>query len=100
MVEAAGYAPKIIEYLKAGWTRDQISDLAREAGIPLRDLLRVNGTSAADLGLTDPSATDEQLLDAMVEHPILVNRPVVVTPLGARLCRPKELVLDLLEPRP
>lgn len=100
MVEAAGYAPKVVEYLKAGWTHDQIKELAREAGVPVRELLRDKGTPAADLGLTDPSVGDAQLVDAMVANPILVNRPIVVTPLGVRLCRPSERVLDLLERRP
>ncbi|MBU4434229.1 MAG: arsenate reductase (glutaredoxin) [Alphaproteobacteria bacterium] len=100
MVQAAGYAPKVIEYLKAGWTHDQLRDLAGEAGVPLRDLMRDKGTPAAELGLLEPGATDEQILDAMVEHPILVNRPIVVTPKGVALCRPSEKVFPLLDKAP
>lgn len=100
MVEAAGYTPKVVEYIKAGWTHDQIEELAHEAGVAVRELLRDKGTPAADLGLTDPSVSDARLVDAMVTNPILVNRPIVVTPLGVRLCRPSERVLDLLERGP
>lgn len=100
MVEAAGYAPKVVEYLKAGWTREQLRELAGEAGLSLRALMREKGTPAAELGLLDPAATDETILDAMVEHPILVNRPIVVTPKGVALCRPSEAVFPLLEKAP
>lgn len=100
MVQAAGYAPKVIEYLKAGWTHDQLRDLADEAGVPLRDLMRDKGTPAAELGLLEPGATDERILNAMVEHPILVNRPIVVTPKGVALCRPSEKVFPLLDKAP
>lgn len=100
MVEAAGYAPTVIEYLKTGWTREQIETLAREAGVTPRDLLREKGAPAREMGLLDPSVTDAALIDAMVQAPILVNRPIVVTPKGAALCRPSEKVLDLLETRP
>ncbi len=100
MVEAAGYAPKIIEYLKAGWSHDQLRELAGEAGLTLRQLMRENGTPAAELGLLAGAATEDQILDAMVAHTILVNRPIVVTPKGAKLCRPSEVVLDLLDRRP
>lgn len=100
MVEAAGYAPKIIEYLKAGWSHDQLRELAGEAGLTLRQLMRENGTPAAELGLLAGAATEDQILDAMVAHTILVNRPIVVTPKGAKLCRPSEVVLDLLNRRP
>ncbi|MDI1366172.1 MAG: arsenate reductase (glutaredoxin) [bacterium] len=100
MVQAAGYAPKVIEYLKAGWTHDQLRALADEAGVPLRDLMRDKGTPAAELGLLEPGATEEQILDAMVEHPVLVNRPIVVTPKGVALCRPSEKVFPLLDTTP
>ena len=100
MVQAAGYAPKVIEYLKAGWTHDQLRDLADEAGVPLRDLMRDKGTPAAELGLLEPGATDERIRNAMVEHPILVNRPIVVTPKGVALCRPSEKVFPLLDKAP
>ena len=100
IAQAAGYAPTVIEYLKAGWTHDQLLDLAREAGVTLRDLMRDKGTPAAELGLLAPEATDEQILNAMVEHPILVNRPIVVTPKGVALCRPSERVFPLLDKVP
>jgi len=100
MVEAAGYAPKIVEYLQAGWTRDQLRELAGKAGLTLRQLMREKGTPAADLGLLADGVAEDRLLDAMVEHPILVNRPIVVTPRGVKLCRPSEVVLDLLDRKP
>ena len=100
MVEAAGYAPKVIEYLKAGWTHDQLKELAAEAGLSLRELMREKGSPAAELGLLDASATEDQILAAMVEHPILVNRPIVVTPRGVALCRPSEKVFPLLDKAP
>jgi len=100
MVEAAGYAPVVVEYLQAGWSAEQLRDLAARAGLPLRDLIREKGTPAQDLGLLAEGVSDERVLDAMVEHPILVNRPIVVTPKGVALCRPSELVLDLLDRRP
>jgi arsenate reductase len=100
MVEAAGYGPQVIEYLKAGWTRPQLKDLLRRMGAKPRDILREKGTPAADLGLLDPSASDDQILQAMIVDPILVNRPIVVTPKGVALCRPSERVLDLLDRKP
>lgn len=100
MVQAAGYAPQIVEYLKAGWTREQLQDLAAKSGGSLRALMREKGTPAEALGLLADDVTDDRLLDAMVEHPILVNRPIVITPKGVKLCRPSELVLDLLDRKP
>ena len=100
MVEAAGYAPQVVEYLKAGWTREQLQDLAARSGGSLRALMREKGTPAETLGLLADDVSDDRLLDAMVEHPILVNRPIVVTPKGVKLCRPSELVLDLLDRKP
>jgi len=100
MVQAAGYAPQVVEYLKAGWTREQLRDLAARSGGSLRALMREKGTPAETLGLLADDVSDERLLDAMVEHPILVNRPIVVTPKGVKLCRPSELVLDLLDRKP
>ncbi|MEJ2816086.1 arsenate reductase (glutaredoxin) [Caulobacter sp. CCG-8] len=100
MVRAAGYAPQVVEYLQAGWTRDQLRDLADRAGLTLRQLLREKGTPADELGLLAEGVDEARLLDAMVEHPILVNRPIVVTPKGVKLCRPSEEVLDLLDRRP
>lgn len=100
MVQAAGYAPQVIEYLKTGWTREQLQDLAARSGGSLRALMREKGTPAEALGLLADDVSDDRLLDAMVEHPILVNRPIVVTPKGVKLCRPSELVLDLLDRKP
>lgn len=100
IIRAAGYAPSVIEYLKAGWTRPQLEDLIAHMGGRPRDLLREKGTPAAELGLLDPSVSDDQILDAMVAHPILVNRPIVVTPRGVKLARPSEAVLDLLDRKP
>ena len=100
MVEAAGYAPQVIDYLEAGWTRAQLEGLLARMGAGPRDILREKGTPAAELGLLDPSAGDDDMLAAMVRHPILVNRPIVATPKGVRLCRPSEAVLDLLDREP
>ncbi|PVM92430.1 arsenate reductase (glutaredoxin) [Caulobacter radicis] len=100
MVEAAGYAPTVVEYLQAGWTRERLLDLSARAGLPLRDLIRDKGTPAEALGLLAADVSDERILEAMVADPILVNRPIVVTPKGVALCRPSEAVLDLLEQRP
>ena len=100
MIRAAGYEPTVIEYLQAGWTRPQLEGLLAAMEARPRDVLREKGTPAAELGLLDPSKTDDQILDAMIEHPILVNRPIVVTPNGVRLSRPSEAVLDLLDRRP
>lgn len=98
LIRAAGIEPVVIEYLKAPPSRGTIRSLARATGQPLRALIREKGTPYADLGLSDPALTDDQLLDAIEAHPILLNRPIVVTPKGARLCRPSEAVLDLLPP--
>jgi arsenate reductase len=100
MIQAAGYAPTVIEYLKVGWTRPQLDDLIARMGVSPRDLLRDKGTPAAALGLLDPGATDDVILSAMVATPVLVNRPIVVTPRGLRLCRPSERVLPLLDRPP
>jgi arsenate reductase len=100
MVRAAGYAPSVVNYLQAGWTADQLRDLADRAGLAVRDLLREKGTPAAELGLLDGAVSEDRLLEAMVAHPILVNRPLVVTPKGVGLCRPSEAVLDLLDRKP
>ncbi len=96
MIRNAGIEPVIIEYLKTPPSRSTLKDLIARAGLTVRAALREKGTPYADLGLGDPSVADEQLLDAMQEHPILINRPLVVTPLGVRLCRPSEVVLDIL----
>jgi arsenate reductase len=95
-IRAAGYEPTVVEYLKAGWTRPQLEGLFRKMGVRPRDVIRKKGSPAAELGLLEPGATDDQILDAMVAHPILVERPIVVTPRGAKLTRPAERVTDLL----
>jgi len=100
MIEAAGYRPEIVDYRSVGWTREQLGALMAAMGAAPRDLLRAKGTPAAELGLIDPSASGEAILAAMLEHPILVNRPIVVTPKGTRLCRPSEAVLPLLDKVP
>ncbi|MDG2530496.1 arsenate reductase (glutaredoxin) [Caulobacter endophyticus] len=100
MVQAAGYAPQVVAYLEVGWTHDQLRDLAGRAGLTFRELMREKGTPAAELGLLADGVGEEAILDAMVEHPILVNRPIVATPRGVKLCRPSEAVLDLLDRRP
>ena len=100
MVRAAGYEPEVVEYMKTGWTRKQLSHLLAAMHLRPRDVMREKGTLAAELGLLDSTATDDQILDAMVEYPVLVNRPIVVTPKGTKLSRPSEAVLDLLEGQP
>lgn len=99
LIRNAGIEPHVIEYLKTTPTRDMLRQLAARAGIAVRDLLREKGTPYAELGLGDPSLTDDQLLDAIGLHPILLNRPLVVSPRGVALCRPSEAVLDLLPPQ-
>lgn len=96
MIRNSGVEPTVIEYLKTPPSRETLADLIGRMGIPVHALLREKGTPYAELGLDDPSLTDDQLLDAMMEHPILINRPIVVTSLGVRLCRPSERVLDIL----
>ena len=100
MVEAAGYRPEVVEYLQAGWTPDQLGALFAEAGVTPREALREKEAVAAERGLLDPAASDAAILAAMVEHPVLVNRPIVRTPKGAAMCRPSERVFDLLERTP
>jgi arsenate reductase len=100
MIEAAGYRPEIVDYRSTGWTRPQLGALMAAMDATARDLLRGKGTPAAELGLLDASASDEAILAAMLAHPVLVNRPIVVTPKGTRLCRPSEAVLALLDKVP
>jgi len=97
LVEAAGYAPEIIPYLDTGWTRPQLLGLFAAADLTARTALRITKSPANELGLLDPSVPDEALMEAMLAHPVLVNRPIVCTPRGVRLCRPSEFVLDLLD---
>ena len=96
LIRNAGITPHIVEYLKTPPSREVLSDLIRRMGVPVRALLRRKGTPYDELGLDDPALTDDQLITAMLAQPILINRPIVVTPLGVRLCRPSETVLDLL----
>lgn len=100
MVRAAGYEPEVVEYLKAGWTVPQLKALLADMGASPRDILRVRGTPATELGLDQPGVSDETILAAMAEHPILVERPIVATPKGTALARPSEKVLPLLEREP
>jgi arsenate reductase len=97
IIESAGYAPIIIEYLRTGWTRPQLLGLFAAASLTPRTALRETKSPAKELGLLDPAVSDDDLLTAMLEHPVLVNRPIVCTPKGVRLCRPSETVLDLLD---
>ncbi|KMO19228.1 arsenate reductase (glutaredoxin) [Methylobacterium indicum] len=96
MIRNAGIEPHVVEYLKTPPTREMIRALARRAGLPIRALLREKGTPFAELGLGDPALSDDRLLDAVAAHPVLLNRPLVASPKGVRLCRPSEAVLDLL----
>lgn len=96
LIRNSGEEPRIIEYLKHPPSRQELEDLVQRMGIQVRDLLREKGTPFKELGLDDPKWSDDQLLDFMLQHPILINRPIVVTPLGVKLCRPSETVLDIL----
>ena len=100
ILEAAGYKPTIVEYLKTGWTRPQLLGLFAAAGLSPREALRVSKSPAEALGLTQQGVDDDTLLAAMEKDPILVNRPIVCTPKGVRLCRPSDQVLDLIETWP
>ncbi len=97
MIRASGEEPVIIHYLETGWTRPQLQALFAVAGLTPRDALRTSKSPAEDLGLLDQSVSDEALLDAMIEHPVLVNRPIEPSPKGVRLCRPSEEVFELLD---
>ena len=99
LIRNAGVEPHVIEYLKTPPSRTMVAALAARAGVSLRSLLREKGTPYAELGLADPTLSDEALLDAIDAHPILLNRPIVATPKGVRLCRPSEEVLELLPPQ-
>ncbi len=100
IVSAAGYQPTIVNYLETGWSRPQLLALFAGASLRPRMALRETKSPAVELGLLDTDVTDEALLDAMLVHPILVNRPFVVTPKGIKLCRPSETVFDLLDRLP
>ena len=96
MIRQSGADPTVIEYLKTPPSRERLVELIREMGISARDLLRRKGTPYEELDLDDPNLGEDALIDAMMQHPILINRPIVVTPLGTKLCRPSEAVLDIL----
>ena len=100
MIRAAGYEPKVVDYLETGWTRPQLAALLAAMGSTPREILREKGTPAAELGLLPAGVPDDKILDAMVAHPVLVNRPIVETPKGTALARPSERVLDLLDRQP
>jgi arsenate reductase len=100
MIEAAGYVPIVVEYCNVGWTRPLLDELFAAMGAKVRDVLREKRTPAAELGLLDSSVSDDAIVEAMVKHPILVNRPIVVTPKGTKLCRPSKVVLELLDRKP
>jgi arsenate reductase len=100
IIRKSGVEPTIIEYLECGWTRPQLLALFAAANVTLRQALRVSKSPAEALGLTDLAVGDAAILDAMCVHPVLVNRPIVATSLGVRLCRPSEIVLDILDPLP
>jgi arsenate reductase len=97
MIRASGEQPEVIEYLKTPPDRARLIALIQAMGISVRALLREKGTPYAELGLADPKWSDDELIDFMLAHPILINRPIVVTPKGTKLCRPSETVLDLLD---
>ena len=99
LIRNSGEDPKVIEYIKTPPDRATLVGLIQDFGMPVREVLRQTDTPYDELGLGEPKWTDEQLIDFMLQHPILINRPIVVTPLGARLCRPSEAVLDIL-PQP
>ena len=98
-IRERGIEPTVVEYLKTPPGREGLKKLIQQMGVPVRDVLRRKGTPYDELGLDDPKWTDDELMDLMLTHPILINRPVVVTPLGVKLCRPSETVLDLLPDR-
>lgn len=99
-IRETGVEPTVVEYLKAGWTKAQLQDLLGKLDLGPRGILRVKGTPAAELGLTDPAVSDDAILDAMVTHPILVERPIVTSPKGAVLSRPSERVFEILDNAP
>ena len=96
LIRNSGEQPRVIDYLKTPPSRAELTDLIRRMGACVRDVIRQKGAPYAELGLDDPALSDDALLDAMMAHPILINRPVVVTELGVKLCRPSETVLDIL----
>ena len=100
LIRNSGVEPEVVEYLERPPGREKLVELIRKMGVGVRDVLRRKGTPYDELNLDDPALTDDQLIDAMVAHPILMNRPIVETPLGTRLCRPSEQVLEILPRNP
>ena len=100
MIRAAGYEPEIVEYIQVGWQRQQLIELLAALNVEASAVLRIKGTPAETLGLTEDCAPNEAIIEAMLTHPILVNRPIVVTPKGTQLCRPSEAVIPLLDTFP
>ena len=100
IVEATGYSPTVVDYRKVGWTRSLLEELFAAMGAKPRDVLREKGTPVAELGLLAEGVADDAIIEAMLAYPILVNRPIVVTPKGTKLCRPSEVVLSLLDRQP
>ena len=100
MIRAAGYEPVIVEYLIDGWSRPVLESFLADMPATVRGLLREKGTPAKELGLLEPHVSDDEILQAMIANPILVNRPIVATKLGVALCRPSELVLNLMDKKP
>ena len=100
IIEAADYKPTVIEYLKTGWTKPQLLGLFAAAGLTPKTALRTTKSPAAELGLLSDDVSEEDILEAMIEHPVLVNRPIVCSPKGVKLCRPSEIVLSMLEQFP
>ena len=98
LLKERGYHPEVIEYLKTPPAREELKSMIERAGLSVREALRERGTPYHELNLDNPGLTDDQLLDAMMEHPILINRPFVVTDMGVRLCRPMEVVEEILAP--
>ena len=100
MIRASGEEPVVVNYLEVGWTRELLGNLLADMSLTPREVLRVKKSPAEELGLTAPGVSDDELFAAMLEHPILVNRPIVVSPKGTRLCRPSEVVYELLDNPP
>ncbi|MGQ3040857.1 MAG: arsenate reductase (glutaredoxin) [Brevundimonas sp.] len=100
MIRASGQEPRVVEYLDAGWTPELLRRLSSAIGVPISDLIRDKGTPARELGLFEDAVSDEDIIAAMVRHPVIVNRPIVETAKGTRLCRPSERVFDLLDAPP
>ena len=100
IIEAAGYKPYIVDYMKTGWTESQLRGLFAAAGLSVRNALRLTKSPAVELGLDDPNVSEERLIDMMISNPVLVNRPIVCSHKGVRLCRPSETVIDLLDHLP